>query len=131
MKSKRIRSTTAIQERARELRQSSTLAEKALWKRLRNRQLSGFKFRRQHPIERFIVDFYCAEARLVIEIDGGIHKTQVEADTVRSDVLAERGYRVIRFTNEQVIKGIDQVLSIIQSVCLASSPLPQAGEGQG
>ncbi len=91
MKSKRIRSTTAIQKRARELRQSSTLAEKALWERLRNRQLSGFKFRRQHHIERFIVDFYCAAARLVIEIDGGIHQAQVEADTVRSDELDATG----------------------------------------
>ncbi|CAG0928389.1 hypothetical protein TFLX_00896 [Thermoflexales bacterium] len=79
-----------------------TPAEQKLWSRLRNRQLNGFKFRRQHPIERFIIDFYCDEAKLCIEIDGDSHAEQIEYDQARTAYLNELGYTVIRFINREV-----------------------------
>ena len=100
----------AILAHAREMRQPQTIAEANLWRVLRNRQ-SGFKFRRQHPIDRFIVDFYCAEARLLIEVDGESHlePNQVEYDKARTDYLEDLGYRVIRFTNDNVRYNIEMV----------------------
>ena len=87
----RIRTAAGIQQRAKELRQEMTRAEQLLLERLRKRQLSGLKFRRQHPLGPFITDFYCAEKRLVVEIDGDIHdlqKTQDEQRTRNSKNLA-------------------------------------------
>jgi very-short-patch-repair endonuclease len=78
MKPKRIRASAPLQQRAKELRQHMTPAERILWERLRDRRLAGIKFRRQHSIDACIVDFYCAAARLVIEIDGGIHRQKAE-----------------------------------------------------
>jgi very-short-patch-repair endonuclease len=114
---KRIRSSQAIQQRARELRKEPTTSEALLWARLRNRQLDGLKFRRQHPIGRSIVDFYCPEKRLVIEVDGGIHDQTVEEDLERTKVLQSLGYRVIRFRNLVVEQNINLVLSTIQKAC--------------
>jgi very-short-patch-repair endonuclease len=84
-----------------------------LWDRLRNRQLAGLKFRRQHPIDRSIVDFYCAEKRLIIEVDGGIHNQTIQEDLERTKVLQDRGYKVIRIQNHDIEKNIDQVLNTI------------------
>jgi very-short-patch-repair endonuclease len=131
MKPKRIRTSNSIQQRAKELRQSMTPAERILWERLRDRGLAGFKFRRQHPIGAYIVDFYCAEARLVIEIDGVIHCQQFEADAIRSRELEAQGYRILRFTNEQIETNIEIVLSTIEAVCQLKAPLPNLGEGLG
>lgn len=101
---------------ARQMRCEPTPAEKSLWEKLRNKQLLGFKFRRQHPIDRFIVDFYCAEARLIIEVDGEVHNyTQVE-DAIRQEFLESLGLRLIRFRNEEVLMGLDAVLEKIVSV---------------
>jgi very-short-patch-repair endonuclease len=99
---------------AREMRQPQTTAEENLWRVLRNRQ-TGFKFRRQHPIGRFIVDFYCAEAKLLIEVDGDSHlePNQIEYDRARTDYLEDLGYRVIRFTNDNVRYNIEIVTSEI------------------
>jgi very-short-patch-repair endonuclease len=80
MKTKRMRASTTIQQRAKELRQIMTSVEGILWERLRSRQVAGLRFRRQHPIGACIVDFYGAAARLVIEVDGSIHHLQVEED---------------------------------------------------
>ena len=110
------RASPAIRARARELRQPQTPAERTLWSRLRNRQL-GPKFRRQHPIGRFIVDFYCAQAKLAIEIDGDTHADQVEYDAERTAWLAEQGVRVVRFTNRQVHRQIEDVLQAILNEC--------------
>jgi very-short-patch-repair endonuclease len=77
---------------------------------LNKRQLNGLKFRSQHPVGPFIVDFYCPEHRLVIELDGSIHNQQVEQDTARTAQLNQFGYRVIRFRNETVITNLEQVL---------------------
>jgi very-short-patch-repair endonuclease len=112
----RIRGTSrAIQEQARKLRKEMTPAEQVLWKNLRGRRLEGLKFRRQHPLGRFIVDFYCAEHRLVIELDGGIHQDQQEYDQARTEVLQDYGYRVLRFPNEAVLQRLDDVLQTITS----------------
>ena len=103
-----------ILARARELRQPQTPAEATLWRHLRNRNLK-YKFRRQHPIHRFIIDFYCAEAKLLIEIDGDSHlvKEQIEYDKARTEYLEALGYKVIRFTNNDVRYTISAVVDKI------------------
>jgi very-short-patch-repair endonuclease len=131
MKSKRMRASASVQQRAKELRQHMTPAERILWERLRDRRLAGLKFRRQHPIGAYIVDFYCAAARLVIEIDGGIHLGQAEADANRSRELEDQGYQVLRFTNVKVETEIENVLSVVQAACQSKTPRPNPGEGQG
>jgi len=112
-KRRRWRTTEAIQQRARELRRAQTPAEQKLWARLRREQLYGLRFRRQHPIGRFIVDFCCVACKLVVEIDGHSHASQVEYDEERTAWLERRGYKVTRFTNEQVNRQLDAVLAEI------------------
>ena len=118
---KRIRTLAQIQERARELRREMTPAEKLLWSRLRNKQLNGLKFRRQHPLGPFIADFYCAARRLVVEVDGDIHDSQTERDAARTEQFEQYGYRVIRFRNEQVLNDIESVLAAIEAACSSDS----------
>ena len=96
------RTPPILLQHARELRQPQTPAEQKLWSHLRNRQLNGLKIRRQHPIDRFIIDFYCDEAKLCIEVDGDSHAEQIEYDQARTAYLNELGYAVIRFTNREV-----------------------------
>ena len=111
----------------REMRKHPTPAEEALWERLRRRQL-GIRFRRQHCIDRFIVDFYARDAGLIVEVDGPIHQAQREYDAWRQSVLEELGYRVLRFTNEQVLEDIEGVLECIQGAIPRSrTPSPLAG----
>ena len=107
----RWRSRVAVQLRAQQLRQEQTPTEAMLWDCLRNRQLAGFKFRRQHMIGRFIVDFCCAEQRLIVEIDGAVHTHQADYDQARTEALQTAGYRVIRYTNDQIEQDIDVVLA--------------------
>jgi len=99
----------------RELRQTSTEAEAFLWDRLRNRQLLGFKFRRQHQIGKYVVDFYCDKAGLVIECDGGIHsRAQIwHHDQNREAYMSGLGLRTLRFTNEEVLNETERVLNEI------------------
>ena len=102
-----------IQEYARLLRQNSTKAEKILWHKLRNRKFRGLKFRRQSVIAyRFIADFYCAEKKLIVEVDGGIHElAEVKLnDKVRAEDLIDMGYHIIRFKNEEVESDSKEVL---------------------
>jgi len=113
MKRRPMRADRVVRQRAKELRQAGTSAERLLWERLRGRQLDGLKFRRQHPIGRCIVDFYCAEAALVVELDGGIHTVQREWDIERTAVLESQGCRVIRFVNQTVVGDIEGVLAEI------------------
>lgn len=103
-----------IRQFARELRQPQTPAEATLWRHLRNRNL-GYKFRRQHPIEFFIIDFYCAEAKLLIEIDGESHfqEKQAEYDQERTECLESLGYKVIRFKNNDVRYNVNVVVTKI------------------
>jgi very-short-patch-repair endonuclease len=97
--------------RARDLRKSSTKAERALWSRLRDRQFYGYKFRRQQPVGPYIVDFFCLEQKLVVEVDGGQHVP--EADERRTTFLEGDGHRVLRFWNAEVLGNMDGVLHII------------------
>jgi very-short-patch-repair endonuclease len=108
----------AILQLARDHRHPLTPAEAKIWSRVRNRGL-GFKVRRQHPIWRFIADFYCAEAKLVIEIDGDSHTEpdQANYDRARTKWLEERGYKVIRIRNEDVHKHLENALKEIYLVC--------------
>ena len=100
------RSTAKIMRCAMELRREETPAEKKLWAYLRGRKVKGVKFRRQHAIGHYIVDFCTVKEKLVIELDGSQHLDQVEYDTERTAYLESLGYRVIRFWNHQVMKDI-------------------------
>jgi len=99
------------------LRQNSTNPEKTIWQKLRNRQIGGFKFKRQYNIGKFIVDFYCDEIKLIIEIDGDIHAYQKEEDKKRQLFLENRGLRIIRYTNNEVKTNLLGVLEDILRKC--------------
>ena len=101
---------------SREMRSNPTLAENHLWQRLRKQQVLGYKFRRQYTIDRFIVDFYCTDAWLVIEVGGNIHDEQQEADQLRTEILEGLGLRVLRFTNGEVLQQTDGVIERIAEV---------------
>jgi very-short-patch-repair endonuclease len=102
------------------LRRNQTEAEEIIWQCLRNRKILNFKFRRQHPIHQYIADFYCHEAKLIIEIDGGIHNNSEnqEYDQNRTDELMKIGITVIRFTNQEVNNNLDEVINIIKNYLL-------------
>ena len=104
---------------SRENRKQSTKAEEILWTHIRDRKLHGFKFRRQHPIDDFIADFYCHECKLIIEIDGGYHNAieQRQYDDGRTYELKELEIKVIRFTNREVLENIGFVLDKIGVIC--------------
>jgi primosomal protein N' (replication factor Y) len=106
--------------RARTLRRTMTDAERALWRLLRSRSLAGAKFRRQHPVPPFILDFACVESRLVIEVDGGQHRGA--ADAARDAALHRAGWRVLRFWNNDVLGNPAGVLETIAAVLEAPSP---------
>ena len=110
---------TAPVGKARHLRRRQTVAEKELWQKLRAGRFHGLKFRRQAPIDPYIVDFYCSEKRLVIEIDGSVHfeDQQAKKDRKRTAFLQDKGLRVVRFTNTQVRENIDWVLEEIAKHC--------------
>ncbi len=114
--------------RARQLRKNSTDAETALWPQLRSRQLCGYRFKRQHPIGNFIVDFVCLESRLVVELDGGQHSELGDYDALRAAYLMDRGFTVIRFWNNQVLNEMDAVkesiLLAFNSVAKETKPSP-------
>lgn len=99
----------------RELRHSSTNAEKILWQHLRNRKLNGLKFRRQHPINKFVADFYCHEKKLAVELDGAVHdeKENKDYDKARTGELSELGIIVIRFSNTEIENNIEKVINKI------------------
>ena len=111
-------------DRARSLRGAQTDAEQALWYRLRNRRLDGWRFRRQHEIDLYIVDFVCAEAALIVELDGGQHGEQLIYDETRTRKLQEMGYRVLRFWNNDVLKNLDSVLEVIVEALASPAPHP-------
>ena len=119
----------ALLQRAKELRQQQTPAEKLLWECLRDRRLYNAKFRRQHNLGQYIADFYCHEACLVIELDGGVHQQQQERDRDRDQWMQANGFTVLRFQNEDVFGDIESVLeTMAQSLPSPLAPLP-LGEG--
>ena len=103
---------------ARTLRSSPTEAERLLWYRLRRRRVGGFRFRRQVPVGRYICDFVCPQARLVIELDGSQHFERSDYDGRRTDFLRSKGYRVLRFWNVDVPKNADEVLTAIDAALM-------------
>jgi len=102
---------------AKELRITQTPAESRLWSRIRDRQLNGRKWRRQQVIDNYIVDFYCPELRLVVEVDGDVHVFQEERDKMRQAYLENLGLRVIRFTNNDVMDNLEGVLTALWDMC--------------
>jgi len=119
---------------ARELRARQTDAENLLWGLLRNRRLLGLKFRRQYPLRPYILDYYCHEAKLAIELDGGQHAEQHHYDQQRTAQLESRGILVLRFWNNEMLQQTESVLEKIYLVLEQRTPsspalLPPAGEG--
>jgi very-short-patch-repair endonuclease len=104
-----------IKHLAREMRKEPTVAENILWQELRGHKLGKLKFRRQHSIDKFVVDFYCREKKIIIEVDGEIHDFQKEDDLIRQEFLEELGYEVLRFKNEEIINDLDKVFQKIRS----------------
>ena len=104
------------------LRKRPTDAEQLLWKQLRLKQLEGLKFRRQQPIDNYIVDFVCFERRIVVEVDGGQHALQKEDDLLRDTYLTQQGFQVLRFWNNEVLQNINGVLEVIRECCLSPAP---------
>lgn len=113
-----------MRDRVKTLRKNLTDTERWLWQRLRNRGLSGYKFRCQHPIGPFVVDFVCIEKRVVIELDGGQHAESPESDSRRSEYLRRKGYRVLRFWDNEVLREGESVLNAILSFLEENSPSP-------
>jgi len=109
------------------LRNNMTNYEKLIWERLKGKQICGLRFRRQHPVDIFIVDFYCHEVRLVVEIDGEIHEQQEEYDDGRSAEMEKFGIRVIRFTNSEVENNIEGVINKIKKVVNERIKSPPGG----
>lgn len=109
-------------EKARQLRKSTTAAEEQARWLLRNRRLSGLKFRRQHPIGRYIVDFYCTQARLAVELDGSVHSqpSQITRDSAKDAYLRRRGIRVLRLPNGMVTEGPETFLRKIRETAMES-----------
>ncbi|MCF7820915.1 MAG: endonuclease domain-containing protein [Mariprofundaceae bacterium] len=122
----------ALKQNARRLRSQMTEAEQALWSRLRRKQLHGLQFYRQKPVGSYIVDFYCAGAKLVIEVDGGQHFTEDgrNRDMVRDELMSKMGLRVLRFDNGEVMRNMDGVMAMIETTVLESphAPLLQRGD---
>jgi very-short-patch-repair endonuclease len=102
-----------LKQNARRLRKQMTDAERSLWHLLRRKQIDGHRFRKQVPIGKYIVDFACLDARLVIELDGGQHTDAAEADRERDAWLRSQGLRVLRFWNNDVLKNQDGVMQVI------------------
>jgi very-short-patch-repair endonuclease len=122
-------------QRARELRKNPTDTERKLWHHIRDKQLDNFRFRRQRPIGKYIVDFICLEANLVIELDGGQHAEQLQYDAERTKYLTAQGLHVLRYWNNDVMQNIAGVLedirtALIQRVSLSTPSRPSPREGK-
>lgn len=115
-----------IFRRAKELREQMTPAEQILWEKLRANRFNGLHFRRQHPISKFVVDFYCHQYQLVIELDGEVHeeKNQIERDLGREEELKALGLQILRFSNDTVIYDVEYVLGEIQKTIFTPPNLP-------
>ena len=121
---KYLRNDPAIKPRRKELRLNQTEAEKALWKRIRNKQYNGLKFFRQYGIGPYILDFYCPEVKLAIELDGGQHNDveNKDYDETRTEYLKAHGIEVIRFWNTEVLGNMEGVLAKVEAVITPPAP---------
>ena len=106
----------SLKELARNLRKNSTDAERKLWQHLRNRQIAGYKFRRQVVIEPYIVDFVCLEKKLIVELDGGQHLLMTNEDKLREEYLKKKGFSILRFWNDDVLLRTEDVTEQIYNV---------------
>ena len=122
---------TEALDRVRQMRRSPTEAERLIWNAIRGRRLGGLKFRRQVWIGTYIVDFLCAEAKLIVEIDGARHADNAVYDMGRDASLAEAGYRTLRFWNNEVTGNLDGVLETILLACGARVPSPSRRSAAG
>jgi very-short-patch-repair endonuclease len=111
---KKLYSPKYVIELSRQLRAGMTETEKLLWNKLECKKLDGFRFRKQHPIGRYIVDFYCHSLKLAIEVDGEIHDSQKEYDNNRDNFLSALGCSVLRFSNKQITENLAEVISFVQ-----------------
>jgi len=110
--------TAKLTKYAKSLRKNATRAEGLLWSKLRAKQIEGIKFRRQQPIGDIIVDFVSFEQRIIIELDGGQHAKEKKKDNNRDRLLAENGFKVLRFWNNEIFNNLDGVLDVIRKKCL-------------
>ena len=120
-----------LKSRPQWLRTNATEAEQKIWYFLRNRQFEKFKFRRQHPIGVYIVDFVCLEQKLIVELDGGQHVEQAQYDARRTNALIEKGFLILRYWNNDVLNNTNAVLETIlaeMNACPSPSPSPRSGE---
>ncbi len=124
----RGRTTSAIVVAARKNRIESTPAERVLWQALRNQQLGGIKFRKQHPVGNYVIDFFCVDEMLAIEVDGSIHDNQehYDLDQERTQRLNEQDIRVLRFSNMSILEDLPSVLEKIKSFVI-NTPIRKAG----
>src|SRR5262245_20580521 len=122
----------ALLQAARDLRQHMTDAEQCLWRCLRGKQLDGFRFRKQHPIAHFVLDFYCPAVRLAIELDGAQHNTSPgrASDDERTRYLNVRGIRVLRFWNHEVVQDLPGVLQRVWDALHLPPSLPPPAGGR-
>lgn len=118
-------------QRARRLRRQMTDAERRIWHLVRARQIDGYRFRRQVPIGRYIADFACHEARLIIEVDGGQHDPAARDEIERSGFLETEGYRLLRVWNNEVLQNPEGVWTAIASVLAEASPHPNPPSSGG
>jgi very-short-patch-repair endonuclease len=125
------RSQALNRSRAREMRREPVATEELFWAEVRNRKLGGYKFKRQFLIDPYIVDFVCLERRLIVELDGALHKDRTVYDAARDTFLRGEDYRVLRFPNEEVTGGIGTVLSTILHELGAPSPQPSPPQKRG
>ena len=113
------------------LRKRPTDAEQLLWRHLRTKQMEGFKFRRQQPLDKYILDFVCLENRLIVEVDGGQHGLENSNDEERTACLQQFGFKVLRFWNNEVLQNTNGVLEVIRENCLTLPSVPsRRGRGR-
>ena len=113
-----LKPTDRTRANARRSRGEPTYAEKAMWKLLRDRRMGELKFRRQMPVAQYIADFCCPAAKLIVELDGGVHVLRAESDAVRDAWLTKAGFTVLRFSNEAVLGTPDQVLEAVRQAAV-------------
>lgn len=106
-------------QRARDMRIDATHSEAMLWQQLRDRRMAGFKFRRQVPLNGYIIDFVCFEARMIVEVDGGQH-AESAGDAVRDELFRRDGFRILRFWNDEVTGSLNEVCLAIRAKLLSS-----------
>ncbi len=112
-----------VKQLAVELRKNQTIAEQIIWSKIRNKKLGGFRFTRQYSIGRYIADFYCSKANKIVEIDGKVHeeRDRKEYDKIREEVIKTHGIKIIRFTNDEIVSNLEEVLRRLLEILNSSS----------